>query len=88
MNRRGFFKLVGIATAAYAAGPVMSFEDSQPDVRGWRFGVWEIIERYGVRHGQKYYSCRCDCGEERVVGLNQLLSDDSQKCHHMKIREL
>ncbi len=83
MNRRGFVKLV-IGTAACVAAPGMIFAES--DVRGWRFGVWELIDHYGTRHGQKYYWCRCDCGAERAVGLNQLLSIDALSCDHVRHR--
>src|SRR5258708_37636798 len=83
MNRRHFLKLIGIGgTAAFA--PLSMF--AQSDVYGWRFGVWTLQEHYGVRHGQKYYWCRCDCGAERAVGLNQLLSMDALSCDHVRVR--
>jgi hypothetical protein len=85
MNRRIFLKLIGIGGAA-ALVPTMLFAEPEIDVRGWRFGVWELIDHYGVRHGQKYYWCRCDCGAERVVGLNQLLSVDALSCAHARHR--
>jgi len=80
--RRSFLKLIGIGGVALA---VPGFA-SHPGVRGWRFGVWTITDRYGVRHGQNYYWCRCDCGAERVVGLNQLLSVDALSCDHVRHR--
>lgn len=78
MNRREFFKLV-IETAAYAASPAMLFAES--DVRGWRFGVWELQ----YRHGENYWA-RCDCGREQAVGLNKLLSMDALSCDHVRHR--
>jgi len=83
MNKREFFKLV-IGTAACTITPV--FAESRLDVRGWRFGVWTITDRYGVRHGQNYYWCHCDCGAQRVVGLDHLLSVDALSCGHVRHR--
>ena len=84
MNRRNFLKLIGIGGAA-AFAPLSLF--AQSDVYGWRFGVWTLVqEHYGVRHGQKYYWCRCDCGAEKVVGLRQLLSMDALSCDHVRVR--
>jgi len=85
-SRRTFLKFIGIAGAAALAPTV--FAEPEIDVRGWRFGVWELIDHYGIRHGQKYYFCRCDCGAERVVGLNQLLSMDALSCDHVRHRGL
>ena len=95
MNRRNFLKFIVIGGAAALAAPVL-LAKSQPDVRGWRFGVWTIVKRYGFCHvnpdatlskrGQKYYWCRCDCGAERVVGLNELLSVDALSCAHVRHR--
>src|SRR5712664_226047 len=82
MNRRHFLQLIGIGGAA-ALAPTMF---AKPDVRGWRFGVWTITDRYGVRHGHNYYWCRCDCGAERVVGLNKLLGVDALSCAHVRHR--
>ncbi len=84
MDRRTFLRLIGVGGVVLA---VWGFT-SQPDVRGWRFGVWTITGRYGVRHGQNYYWCRCDCGAERVVSLSQLLSMDALSCDHVRCRAL
>jgi hypothetical protein len=83
MDRRSFLKLLGVGGAA-ALAPTALF--AKPDVRGWRFGVWTITDRYEVRHEQNYYWCRCDCGARRVVGLNQLLSMDALSCSHVRAR--
>ena len=85
MNRRTFLKLIGIGGAA-ALAPAMLFAEPEIDVRGWRFGVWELLGHYGVRHREKCYWCRCDCGAESVVGLNQLLSVDALSCAHVRHR--
>src|SRR5207245_6610011 len=83
MNRRTFLRLLGIGGAAALAPAALL---AKPDVRGWRFGVWTITDRYGIRRGQNYYWCRCDCGAERVVGLRQLLSMDALSCDHVRVR--
>src|SRR5437899_3112991 len=83
MNRRTFLRLIGIYGAA-ALAPTALF--AKPDVSGWRFGVWTILNRYAIRNGQQYYWCRCDCGADRVVGLHQLLSIDALSCDHIRCR--
>ena len=79
MNRRTFLKLIGIGGAA-ALAPTVMF--AKPDVRGWRFGVWELQYRYG----EKCYWAHCDCGAERAVGLDELLSIDALSCAHVRHR--
>ena len=54
---------------------------AKPDVRGWRFGVWELQYRYGEN-----YWARCDCGAEQAVGLDKLLSMDALSCDHQRSR--
>jgi hypothetical protein len=76
-SRRTFLRLIGIAGAAALAPTV--FAEPEIDVRGWRFGVWELMDHHGIRYGQKYFWCRCDGGAERVVSLNQLLSVPDQR---------
>ena len=66
MNRRTFLKLLGVGGAA-ALSPTVFVK---PDVRGWRFGAWELQYRYGEN-----YWARCDCGAEQTVGLDKLLGD-------------
>jgi len=79
MNRRTFLKLIGIGGAASLAVP--AFAD-QPDVRGWRFGVWELQNCCG----EKCYWARCDCGAEQTVGLDELLGIDALSCAHIRHR--
>jgi len=54
---------------------------AESDVRGWRFGVWELQYRYG----EKYWA-RCDCGREQAVVLDKLLSIDALSCDHLRHR--
>lgn len=84
IRRREFLNLV-IGTAVCALTPEALFA-AEKSVAGWRFGVWELIDHNGIRYGQKYYWCRCDCGEEQAVGLNQLLSMDALSCSHVRHR--
>ena len=79
MKRRTFLKLVSIGGAASLAVPVFA---DQPDVRGWRFGVWELQNCCG----EKCYWARCDCGAEQAVGLDKLLSMDALSCDHVRVR--
>jgi len=95
MNRRNFLKFIVIGGAAALAAPVL-LAKSQPDVRGWRFGVWTIVNRYGMCHvnpdatlsrrGEKYYWCRCDCGAEQAIRLDRLLGVDALSCAHVQHR--
>ncbi len=79
MNRRNFLKLIGIGGTA-ALAPATLFAKS--DVRGWRFGVWEL--QYIIYPGN--YWARCDCGTEQAVGLDKLLSMDALSCDHVRHR--
>jgi hypothetical protein len=45
-SRRNFLKLVGMGGTA-ALAPTVVFAEPEIDVRGWRFGVWTLIEHYG-----------------------------------------
>jgi len=78
ISRRNFLKLIGIGGAASLA-PTMPF--AKPDVRGWRFGVWEPQYRYGEN-----YWARCDCGAEQAVSLDELLGIDALSCAHVRTR--
>jgi hypothetical protein len=78
MDRRTFPKHIG------GAALIPIFADQE--VRGWRFGVWTIIERMNFAGAKGYYWCRCDCGAERVVSLNHLLSVDALSCDHVRVR--
>jgi hypothetical protein len=79
MNSRNFLKLIGIGGAASLA-PTMPF--AKPDVRGWRFGVWEL--QY-IIYPRNYWA-RCDCGAEQAVGLDDLLGIDALSCAHVHHR--
>jgi len=78
MNRRTFLQLLSIGGAA-AFTPSSLF--AQSDVYGWRFGVWTILNRRGSN-----YWCQCDCGAERAVSLQHLLSVNALSCDHVRVR--
>ena len=82
MNRRLFLKFLGIGGAATLAAPAALFAESETDVRGWRFGVWELQYNTSPRN----YWARCDCGAERAVSLKHLLSMDALSCDHVRHR--
>lgn len=48
------------------------------DLTGRTFGRWSVLTHLGVnvrRRGQdRMYHCRCECGRERTVYANNLLS--------------
>jgi hypothetical protein len=77
MNRRTFLQLLGIGGAATLATTMFA----KPDVRGWRFGVWELQYRFG-----KDYWARCDCGAEQAVSLDKLLGINALSCAHVRHR--
>jgi hypothetical protein len=79
MNRRKFLKLIGIGGAA-ALAPTTLF--AKPNVRAWRFGVWELQYIISPRN----YWARCDCGREQAVSLDKLLSMDALSCDHVRHR--
>ncbi len=48
---------------------------------GTRFNKWTVLSRYGCKDGGGgYYTCRCDCGSERVVSGSALRSGKSIGC--------
>ncbi|WP_302593576.1 AP2 domain-containing protein [Faecalibaculum rodentium] len=49
---------------------------------GQKFGHWTVQEESGRKgcSGEVLYRCRCDCGRERLVGVQNLISGRSQSC--------
>lgn len=48
---------------------------------GTRFGSWEVIdERTQVISNVTNWICRCDCGKEQFVPLNNLMNGSSTQC--------
>lgn len=51
------------------------------DLTGKRFGYWIVIERAANNeHGGVRWRCRCDCGNERIVGAQALKRGTSKSC--------
>jgi hypothetical protein len=55
------------------------------DLTGQRFGIWEVLESAGVRNGHTWWSCICDCGEERELRDYRLTSGQTLSCGCLKI---
>ena len=51
-----------------------------PDLTGQRFGRLVVTERGPSSTGHAKWRCRCDCGNEAVVGSNALRSGFTQSC--------
>lgn len=56
------------------------WEAAKSCVAGTRFGKWTVLEEAPKRHGNRYDFVRCDCGEQRSVQRNTLLSGRSTSC--------
>lgn len=56
---------------------------------GKRFGKLVVIEYYGRKgsRNKKYYLCRCDCGNTKVVCIENLRSGHTQSCGCLKNKE-
>lgn len=50
------------------------------DYVGKRFGMLTIIEYAGKHNGMHRWKCRCDCGNETVVGQTLLQSGKTKSC--------
>ena len=49
-------------------------------VAGTRFGKWTVLGEAPKRYGNRYSLVRCDCGEQRAVQRNTLVSGRSKSC--------
>ena len=47
---------------------------------GKRFGMLTVLEYAGKRDGMHRWRCRCDCGNETVVGQTLLQSGKTRSC--------
>lgn len=47
---------------------------------GARFGRLTVLKHEGVRAGHRYWRCKCDCGEMRIVESGNLTSGNTQSC--------
>jgi len=48
---------------------------------GMRFGRWLVLDREeNDHHYRRIYLCRCDCGKEKAIRLDQLKNGESTSC--------
>ncbi len=55
------------------------------DISGLRFGRLTVIEKVGVTNGggrgsKSLWLCKCDCGNEKVILRNSLVSGNTKSC--------
>lgn len=51
------------------------------------FGKWTVLYEAQKRYGNKRYAmCRCECGNEREVGVGDLSTGHSKSCHCLEAR--
>lgn len=50
------------------------------DLSGKKFGRWTVLSKAEKRNSHIYWNCICDCGVERVVLAQNLLSRRSTSC--------
>lgn len=56
-------------------------KQQKKDLTGQRFGRWTVLPQVEAVHRyERKWLCRCDCGTERFVLENNLLSGDSRSC--------
>jgi hypothetical protein len=53
-----------------------SAEPTTPDLKGMRTGMLTVVRR----HGLSSWTCRCDCGKERVVRNHEILKGVAKTC--------
>ena len=55
------------------------------DVLGKKFGRWIVLGvSHRNKHGNHCWRCKCDCGNEKTVSVNVLLSGTSRSCGCLK----
>ena len=51
------------------------------DMQGMRFGMLTVVERVGsLSHGEMFWKCKCDCGNEAVVRGSLLRNGETRSC--------
>lgn len=55
------------------------------DLTGQRFGRWTVLSK-AERRTQRYWICRCDCGNTRKIAQNTLRSGQSRSCGCLRTR--
>ena len=55
------------------------------ELKGKRFGSWVVLEEVGRnKHNSVVWLCRCDCGNEKIVGGSSIVSGKSKSCGHLR----
>lgn len=59
------------------------------DISGLRFGRLTVMEKAGVTNGggrgsKSLWRCKCDCGNEKVIMRNSLVSGNTKSCGCME----
>jgi hypothetical protein len=49
-------------------------------VPGRRFNRWTVLHEVAGRNAHRMMMCKCDCGKQRIVGLNSLLMGKTKSC--------
>ena len=47
---------------------------------GKRYGRLILLEYAGIRKANRYFKCRCDCGNEKVIALSSLIQKATKSC--------
>lgn len=51
------------------------------DLTGMKFGLLTVIKEYGKdKNGMTKWLCQCECGKQKIVLVNSLLSGRTQSC--------
>lgn len=61
------------------------------DLTGKKFGKLTVIEFEFVKNKRRYWKCKCDCGNIKIVQLPHLTSGHTQSCgclHKEKVKQL
>lgn len=57
------------------------------DLIGKKINKWIIISKAKNRNGKSYYLCRCECGKEKEVNLQNLKRNLSKSCGCLRNKE-
>lgn len=57
------------------------------DLTGRKFGQLEVIELSEIRNRRSYWRCRCDCGKEKIVRSDALISYKTISCGCLKKKQ-
>ena len=50
------------------------------DYTGVRFGMLTVLRPAYIKKGHKYYTCRCDCGNEIAVRASYFKTGHTKSC--------